>query len=266
MSGRNELLRFAAVPGERAAARNRLMEIVAPTPADAWDATTGAVRGWVDRRAAEGVALGLNDPVTGWPTPDGYRRAGEEVAMALIGGTVASRPVPARLAEYAEKLGYSVSRDVSKVSGSEYLNLTHGKLPDQNLKVRISNHDLPPSYGTPGDFDVHVGQPRDLSVDWTQVVRSLAGRVGKPVPGPVAAVISRQESKAAAQSAADVALRMRSPAYQESILQQAYPKEWDAAVALSGAERSIARRTIAGEYEAANPGVFTWAPYLAPKP
>ena len=137
------------------------------------------------------------DPISGR-----LNESGEMLANMLMGATSAPISVPGRISKYAADLGYSVSRDASKISGSEYLALTHDKMPDATLKVRISNHDLPSKYGPPGDFDVHLGQPRDMSVAWHNVVDDLARRVGAPTPAPVQNILTKQRNAAAVQAAA----------------------------------------------------------------
>lgn len=255
-------------------ARNRLMESAMPpenplmagaTPADAWDFNAAAYREWAARKQAEGVAAGLNDPATGWPTQAGIVDSAQQFGNALLMGSVAPRGIPARIAKYAEGMGYNVAKDASKLSGSEYLNLTHDKMPDGSLKIRISDHNLPPPYGVPGDIDVHTKTPREQSIGWPETVRYLAERAGVPVPAPVAAVLAKAEAKAQAAAAAERATMIQSPAYQEGVLAQTYPDQWRAVGAMAGAERSSARRALAAQYETANPGQLQWAPYLAPK-
>lgn len=64
-----------------------------PTWADAMDYNVKAYQDWARKRLEEGIRLGLNDPVTGWPTDAGYRDAGNQVAMALLGGSVAPKAI-----------------------------------------------------------------------------------------------------------------------------------------------------------------------------
>jgi hypothetical protein len=198
------------------------------------------------------------NPVSGALTP-----AGEFLTNTLMGASSNIKSIPQRIAQYAEGMGYNVARESSNISGSEYLSLLHDKLPDQNLKVRVSSHDLPSRYGSPGDYDVHAGAPRDTSVDWKYVVQDLAQKAGVPVPGPVARALSAANTRddIAAQGAERI--RMMNPAYQEGILQQAYPQEWARAQTMQSGDRSAARGALVAAYEQANPGKVPWAPYLS---
>ena len=65
-----------------------------PSWADAMDYNAKAYQEWARKKLEEGIRLGLNDPVTGWPTDAGYRDAGNQVAMALLGGTMAPKISP----------------------------------------------------------------------------------------------------------------------------------------------------------------------------
>jgi len=105
--------------------------------------------------------------------------------------------IAGRITKYAGKMGYSVDRDSSTISGSEYLYLIHDALPDVTLKIRISAHDLPSQYGSAGDYDVHAGASRDYSVGWKDVVKSLADRIGVSPPSAASLVRDTKIAKAA---------------------------------------------------------------------
>jgi hypothetical protein len=224
------------------------------TLADAWD-----VNGPVIRDALTGALNASQDPAF-------WQNAANQYAGAMIGGTSGPRPsaIASRIGTYAAKMGYSVAPSSSQISRSSYLELNHDLIPGDTIKVRVSDHNLPPSYGSPGDFDVHSGAPREESVDWANTVKALADRIGANVPPSVASVLTRSQSAAVAADAAERARMMSSPAYQEAILARAYPEAWANALAQTGPSRSIARRQIAATYEAENPGQFSWVPYLQP--
>jgi hypothetical protein len=179
---------------------------------------------------------------------------------------VGETTVAERIADHAKDLGYGVGRDASKLSASRYLSLTHEKLPDQNLKVRVSDHDLPLSYGLPGDLDVYANErPSGSGIHWSDAIAHLAARVGEPVPPLARREIDRRAEKEQQKAERESVMRRTNPAYQEGVLEQTYPKEWKAAVALEGRERSDARRALASRYEQDKPGHLQWAPYLKPR-
>lgn len=61
----------------------------APSQADAWDATSKAAGDWVAQQRADGVAKGLIDPETGWPTKAGLQDAAHQLAQSVMLGTSA---------------------------------------------------------------------------------------------------------------------------------------------------------------------------------
>ena len=171
-----------------------------------------------------------------------------------------------RIADHAKEMGYGVTQDASKLSASKYLGLAHDKLPDQTLKVRVSDHDLPPSYGSPGDLDVYANErPLGTGVHWSDAIANLANRVGAPIPALAKREVSRRGEIERQKIEREHVMQRSNPAYQEGMLGQAYPKEWAAAVAMEGRDRSDARRALATRYEQQNPGHLSWAPYLKPK-
>lgn len=60
-----------------------------PTQADAWDANSKAYTDWVAKERADGVAKGLLDPKTGWPTKAGLEDASRQLAQSVLMGTTA---------------------------------------------------------------------------------------------------------------------------------------------------------------------------------
>jgi hypothetical protein len=60
-----------------------------PTQADAFDANAKAYGDWVAKERADGVASGLIDPQTGWPTKAGLEDAAHQLADSMLMGTTA---------------------------------------------------------------------------------------------------------------------------------------------------------------------------------
>jgi len=170
-----------------------------------------------------------------------------------------------RIAELAQDMGYSRQRDSSKLSGSEYLSLAHERLPGTTLKVRVSDHDLPQSYGPPGDYDVYgKGRTSGNGIHWSDAVAHMAGRVKEEVPALAQREITRRANEEREAQQREAQELRHSPAYQEGRLEAKYPEEWKAAVAMSGRERSAARKALSARYEQEHPGHLSWAPYLKP--
>jgi hypothetical protein len=211
-----------------------------PTAADAWDVNSNAYQTWLSQQKASGVASGMIDPDTGLPTSNALIDAAKQYSGAMMASTAAPTSIASRIAGYASKMGYAVDRDSSKISGSEYLNLTHDALPDVNLKVRVAAHDLPGQYGSPGDYDVHAGEPRDWSVGWADAVKGLADRLG--VSPPSAASIGADTKAAKANSFEG----------QMALLKNAFPGQVNAGT----------MNDLATQYEAANPGKVSWTPHF----
>jgi hypothetical protein len=169
------------------------------------------------------------------------------------------------IADQASHMGYNVSKDASKLSGSKYIGLSHDKLPDTFLKVRVSDHDLPPSYGHPGDYDVEgKGRPSGNGMHWSDAINHLAGRVGAEVPPAAKRELTRRADADKAQQDKQRQEMSRSPSVQESTLSQAFPKEWAASRQMQHSAGRDARKALAAKYEAANPGKFEWAPHFKP--
>lgn len=60
-----------------------------PDTADAYAANSKAYGGWVAAQRADGVAKGLLDPETGWPTKAGLEDAANQLAQSVMMGTTA---------------------------------------------------------------------------------------------------------------------------------------------------------------------------------
>jgi hypothetical protein len=60
-----------------------------PTAADAWDANSKAYGDFVAEQRADGIAKGLLDPQTGWPTKAGLEDAAKQLADSIMLGTTA---------------------------------------------------------------------------------------------------------------------------------------------------------------------------------
>lgn len=166
-----------------------------------------------------------------------------------------SHDIAARIARHASALGYSVTVDGSQLSESHYV--TARLDDDASVKVRVSGHDLPPSYGAPGDVDVHAGDIRPESVSWAHAVAHLARLAGRQVPAAAAREIARQDATAQARQA-ERASREASRAVQsarataDTAVAAFYPAEWRAAEALTGADRREAKRLLRRRYESEN--------------
>lgn len=105
------------------------------------------------------------------------------------------------IADYLEsrlkKMGYDIERDYSGLSGSRYITITNynditgkeSRYNDNELKIRISDHDLPPSYdGLHGfhDFDVMSGnnsRPGNdgLATKYDEVIKKLESEIKESV-------------------------------------------------------------------------------------
>jgi hypothetical protein len=95
-----------------------------------------------------------------------------------------------RIMRYAEALGYDAKRSGSSLSASQYVEVAHEER-DLVLKVRISDHVLPPSYGRGGDYE--VGDHADAHGSWAGAVAWLAAKVEAPVPGPAKRILAAEQ-------------------------------------------------------------------------
>ncbi|WP_414902474.1 hypothetical protein ACMT1E_04390 [Sphingomonas flavalba] len=102
------------------------------------------------------------------------------------------------IARQLRAAGFQVARDGSNLSSSQYVTASMHDADDEAIvepyKIRVSDHDLPPSYGS-ADYDVG---PHSLACsDWTRVVVRLCEMAGVAVPAATRGVITREANKAA---------------------------------------------------------------------
>jgi hypothetical protein len=103
----------------------------APTPADAYTSNANAYQGWLAQQRASGVASGMLDPQTGWPTGNALIDAARQYGGAMLAGTSAPGgmgkavtvtgkiPVLANHADhYAENPSHLVD-DLTKILGED---------------------------------------------------------------------------------------------------------------------------------------------------
>jgi hypothetical protein len=60
-----------------------------PTQADAWDVNSNAYMTWLAQQKASGIASGMINPDTGWPTQNALLGAAHQYGSALMAGTSA---------------------------------------------------------------------------------------------------------------------------------------------------------------------------------
>ena len=113
-----------------------------------------------------------------------------------------------RIVEAFQGLDLDIERDASAQSESIYLTLTKN---DATILVRISDHELPPTYGmTNGwaDVELWVNESRPYAAFWARAVETIA-RSWDGAPGwePTSAVVDAlrwyEDQRAAAQSRRD---------------------------------------------------------------
>ena len=220
------------------------------------DPVVGSVDG---RPVTQGQVSALPvNPVTGQINSSGSLAATFALGMA---GATTPATIADRIAGYATKLGYDVLPSASNLSSSRYLSLQHDLLPDTMLKVRVSDHDLPPSYGSPGNYDI---RPSDGSY-WADVVKSLADRVGQTVPSAVQRVLRKPQAlQVPTQIPSQIAPQNPELARQISLLSDAYPN-MAAAIQPNAPNAGAARLAAARMYEAANPGQVDWMRSFDPR-
>lgn len=101
-----------------------------------------------------------------------------------------------RLAAALDKMGVSYNRKGSGLSGSQYFEFYDKG--DEFRKVRVSDHELPPSYGTMhGYADVEIG-PHMSGSDYEAALDQIANWTGTKVPSQVKAGFAAAKSKQAA--------------------------------------------------------------------
>ena len=179
-----------------------------------------AARDAIDATGAGISALGQGD----------YMRAGARGVDALTAmlGTVpfipyfagmASKPstyqIGDRIRKHATEMGWEVTDTArSGASGSNYLHLARpsGKVDKygdpimDHVKLRISDHDLPPSYKrTIGEADYDVGAGSNVRADeqgdWADAIGWLARRAGIEPRGPAKSIIAKRTAERAAADA-----------------------------------------------------------------
>lgn len=120
-----------------------------------------------------------------------------------------------RIRKYATEMGWEVTDTArSGASGSNYLHLArpsgrvdkYGDPIMDHVKLRISDHDLPPSYKRnigEADYDVGIsGKARaDEQGDWADAIGWLARRAGIEPRGPAKSIIAKRTAERAAADA-----------------------------------------------------------------
>lgn len=120
-----------------------------------------------------------------------------------------------RIARYAGQFGYDVERHGSASSSSQYVDLAFyqeyedGSHDYETLKIRVSDHDLPPTYGALNGYANYEVGPHDSATEWDVVVADLAERTGNPLPPAVKAAQTRKAKLAAEWAARDAAMSER---------------------------------------------------------
>lgn len=182
----------------------------------------GGVQGVLDALALTTTTVPVVGDVAGLAA-DGYRFATDpesrtwgNAAWASLGmlpfvpamgamtamGSRSSRDIADSIARWAEEMGLSVERLRSKLSGSQYLSVSHAD-PDGNVlgqrKIRVSDHDLPPSYGQMhGEADYEIG-PHAMGAEGgsTDAVMWMADQFGLPVPKGMSGAVARRQNELA---------------------------------------------------------------------
>ena len=105
--------------------------------------------------------------------------------------------------------GFSVGCDGSSLSSSQYVTAARYDEDDneifEQVKIRISDHALPPTYGQMNGWaDYEIGPHMEACDDWTRIVLRLCGDAGLPVPAAVRALRTRrQKAEDTARAARD---------------------------------------------------------------
>jgi hypothetical protein len=112
----------------------------APTQADAYTATSNAYQSWLARERASGVASGMLDPQTGWPTQNSLVDAARQYGGAMIAGTSGPKGLAmdaaSRMAR-AKEMGFDTDMiwhhgtagDHTSFSPSQYGSVTNASEP-----------------------------------------------------------------------------------------------------------------------------------------
>lgn len=157
--------------------------------------------------------------------------------------------------------GFSVGRDGSGLSSSQYITAAiyddEGGYVFEQVKIRVSDHALPPTYGSMNGWaDYEVGPHYEAVSDWTRVVVRLCERAGLAIPATVRALITRQASAKAKMAVAEAGRAAELAPFYAALEAK---KAWvDAEMTrlgldhLTGAKRKDARYKLNKKYEAAN--------------
>ncbi len=94
--------------------------------------------------------------------------------------------------------GFCVGRDGSALSSSQYVTAAiyddDGATVFEQVKIRVSDHVLPPTYGQMNGWaDFEVGPHMEACDDWTRIVVRLCADAGLTAPAAVRALRSRRE-------------------------------------------------------------------------
>jgi hypothetical protein len=119
-------------------------------------------------------------------------------SMRIKSGLKKTEEITDYLSNKLEKMGFKTKTDYSGLSGSQYITITNysemtGKESDYNgeeLKIRISNHDLPPSYdGVHGYHDIDImseGKERagndGKAISYEYFLHEVAKKIGLKTP------------------------------------------------------------------------------------
>ena len=165
-----------------------------------------------------------------------------------------------RVAKYAKDLGYSVEESGSNVSESKYLEV-YDKNTEVGYKIRISGHDLPPSYPSP-DFDIDSGKyesgaikyKRAMGSTWSSVVQKLAEIRNAQIPSQVLRENAKQEKYERENAERFTLSGEKRKSDQEQfdklneMVGKAYPSEWNNSLELPGKDRRESQRLLRKRY------------------
>jgi hypothetical protein len=154
------------------------------------------------------------------------------------------------IARSTGEMGLVVTRDQSRRSESQYVYVGIGGDDHVPVKVRVACHEAMPWNGA---GDIEVDPARMDGVHWTAAVIHLAGRFGRTAPAWVRAQATRRANAARAKAEAEMARAAADAAHRADIdgrVSAAFPAEWAAAEAKTGAERREAKRLLRRRYEA----------------
>lgn len=132
---------------------------------------------------------------------------GKKETVSFKKGLKKTSDISDYMATRLESMGYEVERKHSGLSNSEYITIKNagelfGKADTDDVEIRISNHDLPPSYDRQykGDFDVRSedvprnGTNGDAS-NYEDILASLAKKKGIDTPEYDAKLKEREQER-----------------------------------------------------------------------